>query len=92
MHDVIPYAEGEGWHNLVPEFQRIVLMKIVKVVLQQLRVPGHRLLAIPTDRALEPLVKGHYGQSGFAVFCSSCYQLKIGASVGSFLYIKTSVI
>ena len=79
---VIPYAEGEGWHNLVPTFQRIVLMKIVKVVLQRLHVPGRRLLAIPMNRFL---VTGHYGQSELAFFCSSCHQVRIGVSVGSFL-------
>jgi hypothetical protein len=79
---VIPYAEGKGWHNLAPAFQRIVLMKIVKVVLQQLHAPGRSLLAIPTNRAL---VTGHYGQSGLAFFCSSCHQVRIGVSVGSFL-------
>ena len=81
---VFPYAEGKGWHNLVPAFQRIVLMKIAKVVLQQLHVPGRRLLAIPSNRVL---VSGHYGQSALAFFCSSCHQLKIGVSVGSFLLV-----
>jgi hypothetical protein len=79
---VSPYAEGKGRHNLIRAFQRIVLMKIVKVVLQQLHVPGRRLLAIPTNCVL---VMGRYGQSGPVFFCSSCYQLKIGVSVGSFL-------
>ena len=79
---VIPYAEGKGRHNLIPAFQRIVPMKIAKVVLQQLHVPGRPLLAIPTYRFL---VMGHYGQSGLAFFCSSCHQVKIGVSVGSFL-------
>ena len=67
---------------MVPGFQRIVLMKIVKVVLRQLHVPGRPLLGIPGNHVL---VRGHYGQSGFVSFCFSCYQLKIGVSVGSFL-------
>ena len=79
---VIPYAGEEGWHNLVPAFQRIVLTKIARVALQQLHVLGRRLLAIPANRIL---VTGHYGQSGLAFFCSSCRQMKIGVSVGSFL-------
>jgi hypothetical protein len=79
---VIPYAEGKGWRNLVPAFQRIVLMKIVEVVPQQLHVPGRRLLAISRNRVR---VTGHYGQSGLAFFCSSCHQRKIYVSVGSFI-------
>jgi len=82
MHDVTPYAEAGGWHNIVPEFQRIVLMKIVKVVLRQLHVPGRRAVVIPTNRVL---VSGHYGPFGFVFFCFSCCQLKIGVSVSSFL-------
>jgi hypothetical protein len=79
---VTPYAEGKGRQNLIGAYQRIVLMKIAKVVLQQLHVPGRRLLAIPTSCVL---VMGRCGQSGPAFFCSSCYQVKKGVSVGSFL-------
>lgn len=72
----------EGWQNLIPAFQRIVPMKIVTVVLQQLHVPGRRLLGIPTNRVL---VTGHYEESEVVFFCSFCYQVKTDVSASSFL-------